>query len=320
MGEPKALLEPMPGGLLHRVYRLETPQGKFAVKALNPTVMQYANVRENFRRSEQIAAAVAAASLPAVPALKAAGDVIHDIGPVSVMVFPWVNARALSSASAGPAQGRLIGGLLGRIHALPLRFAGLTPPDTSSRPEGEADGWASLVDDAERGQVAWAPEARSLLPQILAWVHSSEEARLAVEGEWVISHGDLDQKNVLWSDGRTPWLIDWECAGYVQPAIEAVGGALDWGGQAAGALDAATFQAFLKGYRREASLAAQEVGYGLQAYCGNWCGWLKFNMRRSLGLVTNNPEEQAIGTRETFGTLAMLRSAAINIPVLEAEL
>ena len=95
---------------------------------------------------------------------------------------------------------------------------------------------------------------------------------------------------------------------------------MDWGGQAAGALDIAAFQAYLAGYRKEAPLTRQEIRHGLQAYCGNWCGWLKFSMQRSLGRVTEDPEEQALGTRETLGTLAMLRSAAINIPLLVREL
>ncbi len=320
LGEPVALPEPVPGGLLHHVYRLRTTQSGFAVKVLNPTVMQYPNVRDNFRLSERIAAAVAAHALPAVAALEAEGDVIHDIGSISVMVFPWVDARALSSASAGPNRARLIGSLLGRVHMLPLHFAELAPPDLSSGSESEDDEWALLVDDAERKQIAWAGEVRPLLPQISAWGRSSEEARQALRGRCVISHNDLDQKNVLWSDEHTPWLIDWECAGYVQPAMEAVGAALDWGGQAAGFLDAATFHAFLEGYRREMPLTAQEVRCGLQAYCGNWCGWLKFSMQRSLGLRTSDSEEQALGTRETVSTLAMLRSAAVNIPALERGL
>ncbi len=318
--EPKAPLKPLSGGLLHRVYRFQTTQGRFAVKVLNPTIMEYANVRENFQLSERVARAVASAGLPTITAVECGENVLQDIGPVSVMVFPWVDARALSSVSAGPTQARQIGNILGRIHALPLRLDGLHPPVLPDPQEGEEAGWTLLVEEAKQKQLTWAGEARLLLPQIAAWLRSSEEARQTLGGKWVISHGDLDQKNILWSDEHTPWLIDWEAAGYVQPAIEAVGGALDWGGQAAGALDASAFQAYLEGYRREATLTTQEVRHGLRAYCGNWCGWLKFNMQRSLGLATSGAEEQALGTRETFGTLALLRSAAVNIPALERGL
>ncbi len=234
------------------------------------------------------------------------------------MVFPWVDARALSAAPAGRDQARRIGQILGRIHALPLFFDGLQPPELPGHADDESD-WSLLVEDAERRRAAWAPEARAALPDIAAWIRASEEARQALWGGWAISHGDLDQKNVLWSDEHTPWLIDWEAAGYVQPAVEAVVAALNWAGQAAGVLDVAAFEAFLEGYRREATLTSQEVGYGLQAYCGDWCGWLKHNMRRSLGLAASDPEEQALGTRETVSTLTALRSAAANILVLSEQ-
>lgn len=36
MGEPV----PVPGGLLHSMYRVETKQGRYAVKALNPEIMR----------------------------------------------------------------------------------------------------------------------------------------------------------------------------------------------------------------------------------------------------------------------------------------
>jgi len=315
LGTPIAPPERVWGGLLHRMYRVQTARGGYAVKVLNPTVMQYHNVRARFRLSERIAAAVAAANIPAVPALEAAGDVIQDVGRVSVMVFLWVNAQALSAAPASQDQARQIGQLLGRIHALPLHCDGLQPPDWQSHANDEAD-WAFLVDEAGMRRAAWAEEVRSALPDIAAWIRASQEARQALGGKWAISHSDLDQKNVLWSDEHTPWLIDWEAAGYVQPVVEAAGTALNWAGQAAGVLDIAAFKAFLEGYRREAALSAHEVKHGLQAYCGDWCGWLKYNMQRSLGLATTDPEEQALGTREAVSTLMALRSAAANIPAL----
>lgn len=320
LGKPTAALEPVTGGLLHRVYRLQTTQGQFAIKVLNPTIMQYANVRENFRRSECIARAVAAANIPAVTALQSVGDIIQDIGQAAVIVFPWMDAQALSSAPARPGQARQIGRILGRIHALPLHFGEPPSSEPQTLPDAEDAEWAFLVAEAEKQQAAWASALRHSLPDIAAWIRSSKEARQTLQGGWVISHGDLDQKNVLWADEQTPWLIDWEAAGYVQPAIEAVGAALNWGGQASGTLEIASFEAFLEGYRQEAALKLEEVRCGLRAYCGDWCGWLKHSMGRSLGLAASDPEERALGTRETFSTLRALHSAAINISALEREL
>lgn len=43
----------------------------------------------------------------------------------------------------------------------------------------------------------------------------------------VISHRDLDPKNVMW-DGMNPYLIDWEAAGPVNPYQEFLEVALYW--------------------------------------------------------------------------------------------
>lgn len=316
LGMPQAVPTRVFGGLLHQMYRLKTARGEFAVKVLNPTIMQYADVRANFRRSERIASAVSAVGLPAVPALEAVGDVIHDIGLMTVMAFLWINAQALSTGPAPPDQSRQIGSILGRIHALPLRFHDMPPPERSGPFNPEYSEWALLVDQAEKKQIAWAQEVRPMLPEIDAWIRASYAARLAVGDRWVISHSDLDQKNVLWSNAETPWLIDWECAGWVQPAMEAVGAALDWSGQVFGEFHAAAYEAFLNGYRREMRLTAEEERCGQQAYRGNWCGWLKFNMKRSLGRGVTHPDEQSLGLRETLSTLAMLRSVGVTLPGL----
>ncbi len=322
----------MSGGLLHRMYRFRTKRGTFAVKRLSEAIMNYDNVREKFRLSERIAVAVAAAGIPAVTASPSVdGDVLQDIGSDTVMLFPWIDAAALAGPpiSAGPERARIIGGILGRIHSLPLSFAELQPPsdaggsdDTLDADNTEAAEWVPLVEEAERQQLPGAPEVRNLLPQIAASTRSAREARQALLAErgkqpgWVISHSDLDQKNVLWADAQTPYLIDWESAGYVQPAIEAVGAALDWSGQVAGDLNVATFTAFLEGYRKEAPLTPRQLYYGLESYFGNWSGWLKFSLQRAIGVATNDPEEQAIGRSETSRTLVQLRSAADNLPEL----
>ena len=335
------------GGLLHEVYRFHTTRGTFAVKRLNATVMQYTNVRAKFRLSERIAADIAAAGIPAVTAFPAvngaATDVLQDIGGDTILVYPWLNVAAItdpnrvpSPVSAGPHRARRIGSILARIHSLPLQYAELdAPPDPSEKSNSttsslaldskaiEAEEWADLAEQAERMNVPNSQEVRSLLPQIVEWNVLSRQAQqslLTISGSrraWVISHCDLDQKNVVWEDERTPYIIDWESAGYVQPAIETVGTALDWSGQNVGDLDTTVFDAFLEAYLAEGSLlTSQEIYNGLQAYCGNWCGWLKYNLQRAVGKVTSDAEEQELGKREMLKTLILLRSAANTIPSL----
>lgn len=49
-GDPK----PISGGLLHRMYAMETTQGKYAIKALNPQIMLRPVAMQNYINSELI--------------------------------------------------------------------------------------------------------------------------------------------------------------------------------------------------------------------------------------------------------------------------
>lgn len=43
----------------------------------------------------------------------------------------------------------------------------------------------------------------------------------------IISHRNLDSKNVLWKEG-IPYIIDWESTEYINPAIELIDVATNW--------------------------------------------------------------------------------------------
>ena len=62
-------ISPVSGGFLHRMYRVNTEERSFAVKHLNPEIMQRPAAAENFRRAEELEARLEAAGLPIVAAM-----------------------------------------------------------------------------------------------------------------------------------------------------------------------------------------------------------------------------------------------------------
>jgi|SRR5579871_543091 len=298
------------GGLLHRMYRLSTSQGYFAVKVLNPDIMKKPKVRNEYRRSEHIASTVAEAGIPAITAIAVEGDTVQDFGASSVMLYPWVEGKMLSPNPASADQARQIGTILGRMHALDLQIPGLPTPEFHIYPDAH---WATLVQQAEAASTMWTHDPESLLADLYAWNRLARQGYDDVESHWVVSHGDLDQKNVLWQHDNTPWLVDWESVGLTHPALEAVGAALNWSGQTVEPPLKAAFTALLEGYRTQAELAS-DVGYAaLQGCLGNWLHWLEPNMRRSLPDGSADPQEKMLAAREVVQTLTLLRSLASNL-------
>ena len=307
LGAPTATPQPVAGGLIHRMYHLSTTEGRFAVKVLDQQIMQTAGIREEFRRSERIAAAFADADVPAVLALEAPGGTVQDLAGMTVIVYPWCDGFILPKSAASPTQAAQIGAILGRIHALDLRLPGeaLTSSLPMRKPIPQQN-WEALVNRGREQDIEWASALAAALPDLFRWDKEGIEAEKLLPPGLVISHCDLDQKNVLWRDRDTPVVIDWESAGATRPAAEVIGAALDWSGQSAGPPDRAAFAAVIAGYRQRAEFPSEIALLLLQARLADWAGWLGANMRRSFGDEIASDEQVALGVRETTNTLATM--------------
>jgi len=310
LGAPLAGARTVRGGLLHRMWRVTTTKGDFAVKELNPDIMRKSGARDEYRRSERIAAAMAAAGVPAVTARRAHGDSVWDLDGATVMVFDWVDGETMPWGAVSPEQGERVGAMLGRIHTCHPDAPGLSAPEWSMF---EDTHWNLLVDQAMEQEAPWASALSVALPDLAAWSASYRAASAKLTRTLVVSHCDLDQKNVLWRDAVTPAIVDWEAAGLTNPALELAGAALDWSGQPAGPPLEATFVAVLEGYRRAGGVACDAGRDALHGVMGNWLNWLEFNTRRALGATAEGSDERALGVRETVRTLDILRRLAENL-------
>src|ERR1019366_10456406 len=227
LGDPLKELQAVSGGLLHRMWRLDTTQGTFAVKQLNPVIMQKPHMLTSYRLSEHIAAEMASHGIPAVAALTRNGDPVQVIGTQTLMVYRWLDGKTLLPEHVEPAQGRVMGTLLGQMHVLNLHVAELPQPEWKHFRD---DDWDLLTVHAYDAGISWATPVRSVMHKLIEWSKLYEQAGEKLSDTYVVSHRDLDQKNVIWQDAQTLWLVDWEAAGLVNPTMELVSMALDWSG------------------------------------------------------------------------------------------
>jgi Ser/Thr protein kinase RdoA (MazF antagonist) len=310
LGLPLGTPSPVEGGLLHHMWRLETTAGVYAVKDLNPEVIGRPGVPENYRASEHIARRVAAANIPALPALQMLGDPLLVLCDRSVLVYDWLEGVTLPADAVMAGDARRIGELLGRIHALDIDV------DDRVRPDGRAPDGASWRDLFERGALAkydWAANAEARLEELSAWTRRYSQGTEALGFELVASHRDLDPKNVLWDSHGEPCLIDWESAGLVSPGVELMEVALAWSGQPIGPPKRSIFEAVVAGYRATGPSFESEPHAALECCLGGWLHWLHYNARRSLGDTGAEPAERALGADEAASTLETLQRLAAEM-------
>ena len=54
LGNMKGEAERVSGGLMHKMYKVRTDAGVYAVKCLNPEIMKRPGVFDNYRRAEKL--------------------------------------------------------------------------------------------------------------------------------------------------------------------------------------------------------------------------------------------------------------------------
>ena len=77
------------GGFMHKMYKISTQQGIFALKLLNPFVMQRETAMDNFAKAERIEFLLEQQGVPVLPALSLCGRKM----PVSYThLFMWTSS------------------------------------------------------------------------------------------------------------------------------------------------------------------------------------------------------------------------------------
>ena len=307
LGEAITAPREITGGFVHRVWHLTTTRGSYAVKQLNSTITQYPNIYDIYRTSERIAATMLDAGVPAIAAMKGSDDdTLHVIEDAAFQVYEWVDGTKSSSRTIEPERTRLIGSILAKMHGQSATFPGLIPPDLEPFTE---DDWDMLTFQAADRELNWAQRVRTALPRILEWSKWEAQVEETLEKTLVVSHRDLDQKNVLWRDEQHPAIIDWEAAGLVNPTMEVVGAAFSWSGLVRGMPDETSFTALLEGYVSSGGLIRDSGLTAIYGVMGNWLNWLHFNILRSFAFPEN---ERKLGESETLQTLTLLYALANN--------
>lgn len=310
--------EPLPvtGGLLHRMYHVVTDQGDYAIKLLNPDIMKRPDALGNMVNSERIAERLAAYetecvagrtsmaeskacrpsdTIPVVAALKFQGQHLlwleqdssndlpmepsTDIARQYALVYPWLEGQSLFAPEIGITHCRKIGRILGQIHHADLQLEGIEREEAGRLPYD----WQSYLAMAREQQVPWLADYEAMLPNLSRWDQSATDAMEAVNAFQVISHRDLDPKNVLWQEFE-PWIIDWEAAGYVNPYQELLEVLNYWGRDEDGNYAPALCHALLQEYIPFMDL--QNVDWTPVFACSydGMLGWLEYTLKKSLGL------------------------------------
>jgi aminoglycoside phosphotransferase (APT) family kinase protein len=291
------------GGLSNRLSRVTTNRGDYAVKRMvanadSPSFKR--NVEASFA-VERLAYAAGIAMPEPIP-VSSSGEAlgrILDRGDLCwVRVHRWVSARRVAAEDIEPGDVAQLGGILAALHRLP--FA--SPESPSRRPPAPERDW--------RAALSSHAAAPALFDAIVALENIVRPGYEAPRPGRVVSHRDLDAKNVLRDEHGTLIVIDWDAAGPIDPQWDVIGVAMDWSGVWHGAVSPEAFEAVLEAYANAGGTLEPVTPASFTGWAEGTLDWLWFNLERS---ASPDPGERLRGQAEVEATVRFLPTAAVWI-------
>lgn len=296
---------PVSGGYMHRMYRLETAQGSYAVKLLNPEVMSRPTAKDNYRRAEALENVLEQSGLPIVAALSFDGGKMQCVQGQYCYVFPWVEHSALNWRDIEPVHCTIMGDLLARMHSLPIPSGDGFPQFEPVQPEAMAIDWPALAQAVSSCCSEISQGLAEMLPVLEKAQQAYNRAVEALPPLMCICNADMDCKNVLWRNNQ-PLVIDLECLETGNPVNDLIQLSLSWAGGTVCRFDFGRFRAFLSAYRQRKALPTMDwrslTGLGF-----SWLDWLHYNLCRAMGQISGSEAEKQMGINQTRETLERIR-------------
>ncbi len=299
LGEICGVIEPVSGGLMHKMYKVGTGSGTYAVKCLNPEVMKRPGVLDNYAGAEELECILEKEGIPIVPALSFNGTKMLEDAGKYYYIFRWQEGNITDPDVLSEQQCYRAGEILGRIH-------GIDPRNTGAEEAGPSDidfeTYALEADKKNSGIAGLIADELLLLKEAQDKLNNARRRLPAVS---VIDDPDMDPKNIMWHEDEA-YVIDLECLGRGNPAASCLDLALQWAGTVNTQYSEEKLLGFFKGY-----LSAYDNGFRsydeLFGISYTWVEWLEYNLRRALGMEGADEEDIRLGEEEVKNTVGRIR-------------
>ena len=287
------------GGLMHKMFKVETDKGVYCIKVLNSEVMARSEAYGNFVVSELVSNLAKKNGIPVSSALDIDGNYLTKLDDMYYMAFDYVNGKTLKDDEITIEHCKKIGNVLAHIHLLDYKEIGLQPNIVKYK---RLYDWESYINNPNFSKMSYKNLFMKNYRKYNSILKRANERFNATNINQTICHSDMDPKNVMWNNDN-PIIIDWECAGVANPERELLEDALCWSGFLSNNFSEEKFTAIFKEYFKYRNIENIEW---YDVICGNLVGrfdWIKYNLERSLGIISNDEEEMKLAENEVVKTI-----------------
>lgn len=289
------------GGLVHKMYHVRTDQGEYAIKLLNPNIMKRTEALQNMENSEMVANALIRV-IPLVAAKRFEGKSIIEFDGSFYAIFDWFDGKSIFIPDISEYHCDQVGRILGKMHAANIKVDSIKK---NSNTRDEYD-WNMLLEKAQQCNTECYLVLQENFADIIRWDHHVVSSLREVSQSQVISHRDLDPKNIMWKN-NAPYIIDWEAAGYVNPFQELIEVLNYWIGDENGKYDKVKFDAMIQAYTESINMSHVNWDAVLNCSFDGMLGWLQYSIKRALGMEGIDVKDKQEGMQQTKETVYQLK-------------
>lgn len=283
------------GGLLNRMYKVETNSGTYAIKMLNPEVMKRSTAMNNHIVAEKVANIAKQNGVKCLPAKIINNKTIQECEGIYFLIFDWFDGKPISDEKITLEKCKSIAKELAKIHSINFDEV---KQECRAYYNLELVNWNLYVDKIEN------KELKELLESNIELFKELDKKAIdsinLIQDNLVISHKDLDLPNILWNEDDFI-IIDWESTGMVNPIMELIDTAWNWsGGQKY--FDIEKFKCFIEEYKSDIG-ELKDFNIAIDADFKAKFGWLEYNLKRVCGIECIDEEEKLLGEKEVIRSI-----------------
>lgn len=312
-----------PVGVATRVYGsrggsfmwcVNTAKMAYAVKQLAPAIdLKSERIITKYEISETIANRFSEQGIPAISAISKAGKYLLLIDGTGYLVYPWIVGHTLDRDEVSDLHAVKIAEIIAKLHRINLNI-----PDVKS---AHFDIHANekiieIIDKVVSSKCVFANALKEDQSFILSVNDSYQSVIPVLKENTVITHGDLDQLNVLWKKDGEPALIDWESARRLNSTRDIVRTSISW--SSAMPTESAALKIYtcmLDTYTKSGGvLNMGQMEAALLSIYGSQINWLLYNVE--LFLSSDAPGEKATAVKEINSVLMAMKKLENKIPNL----
>jgi thiamine kinase-like enzyme len=266
------------GGSL--MWRVNTDKKSYAIKQLSPDIdLTQQKMITKYNLSEEIAEHFFELKIPAIcaiPAIKNSKQYLIIIENIGYLVCPWIEGYTLGRNEISQTHALKIAEVIAKLHKLNLQVPETTPPRFDKYSNNE-------IIEAINKLASAKPLIAKILQDNIDLILSANKRYLnsipILKEQSVVTHGDIDQLNVIWDKANQPILIDWESARQLNPTREIVRSCLAWSGLGTENFSLSTYNKMLKTYIKSGGILNQHhINAGLFSAFGSMIFWMLYNI------------------------------------------